>query len=184
MALAKMIDQIVDADDAALVAIVAHGNQCDFKGRPYFFHPIRVAEAAWMKGLSSEAVCAALLHDTVEDNAQMNTSLVEALAGPRVGHLVDLLTRREGQTYEQFIERIIQSGDYEAAQIKICDIKDNLRDDRRLDGGEKERARRERYHAAVERLLAVKPNTGSRAVPSGTVGNRLAHTIESGDASN
>ena len=145
-----IIEKIQDIDDAILIATIAHGDQKDLRGRPYIFHPIRVAEAVHMAGLSEEAVIAAALHDTVEDT-EMVIELLEDLAGARVAFLVDLLSRREGQTYDQFIYRIVQSGDTEAARIKICDIEDNLREDRRL-GDENEISRRKRYHDARDTL--------------------------------
>jgi len=173
MGLNKMMDKIADYDDAILFAVLAHGNQCDFRGRPYILHPVRVSESAWELGLSAEAVCAAVLHDVVEDNAQVTTAMIEALAGPRVAHLVDLLTRREGQTYDQFINRLVLSRDYEACSIKICDIQDNLREDRRMNGGDREMERRERYRSALDELYKVE-GPGSSIVRSGTVGNRLS----------
>jgi guanosine-3',5'-bis(diphosphate) 3'-pyrophosphohydrolase len=52
---------------AYTVAARAHDGQWRMSGDPYITHPITVATIVAEIGMSSETVCAALLHDTVED---------------------------------------------------------------------------------------------------------------------
>jgi (p)ppGpp synthase/HD superfamily hydrolase len=60
-------------------------------GRPYFEHPIQVAQLLKDAGFD-EGVCAAgLLHDTVEDSSFTVDDVVESF-GQRVGGLVEALT--------------------------------------------------------------------------------------------
>ena len=49
----------------------------------------------------------ALLHDVLEDTRVTHDTLAN-LFGRRIADAVDALTRREGETYEAFIERVCQ----------------------------------------------------------------------------
>lgn len=151
--MSDFIDKIRDVGDAIIIATVAHGDQTDRQGVPYIFHPLRVANLAIDRGLPESAVIAAVLHDTVEDT-EMTLDMLTHLAGEEVGGIVDLLSRREGQTYDQFITRIVQDSRFGplAAAVKQCDIADNTRDDRRFPGDESLRAR---YATAAQRLTEV-----------------------------
>ena len=44
-----------------------HGDQLRKSGEPYIIHPIQVAYTLAELGLDDKSVCAALLHDVVED---------------------------------------------------------------------------------------------------------------------
>ena len=52
---------------AYLYAFRAHAGQRRQSGEPYICHPIAVAQSIVELGLDTDSVCAALLHDTVED---------------------------------------------------------------------------------------------------------------------
>jgi len=58
--------------EAFLFAAKLHEGQFRLSGEPYICHPVAVAVIVAELGLDSDSVCAALLHDTVED---CNTSL-------------------------------------------------------------------------------------------------------------
>lgn len=149
----NFITKIADVDDAIAFASIAHGGQTDLKGRPYIFHPVRVAEAAYYRKVSDAGIVAAALHDTVEDT-DATIELIEHLAGKEVADMVDLLTHRQGQTYEQYIFRMIGGGNREVIEIKCCDIIDNLRPERRTHDDAEVR-RRAKYKLAVEHLEAA-----------------------------
>jgi hypothetical protein len=70
------------------------------------------------------------LHDVVEDTEVTREVLVEQF-GEDVAHLVDALTRRKGESYEKFIDRICAAG-LSAIRIKLADIGDNLDPSRRV----------------------------------------------------
>ena len=48
-------------------ALEKHGEQKRKSGEPYIIHPLAVAKILAEMGMDAESVCAALLHDTVED---------------------------------------------------------------------------------------------------------------------
>ena len=64
---------------AYLYAKSLHEGQFRVSGDPYISHPIAVAEIVASLGLDTDSICAAFLHDTVEDCAD-KTSLDEIRA--------------------------------------------------------------------------------------------------------
>ena len=109
--------------DAKEFAINAHTGQIRRGWEEYCLHPIRVAEAVEAAGGSKDAVCAAYLHDTVED-CGVALQEVEQLFGPRVREIVDILTKRDGE--KDHFQRILDSGDMDVLLIKKMDLQDNL----------------------------------------------------------
>lgn len=86
-------------------------------------HSLRVGDAIQPTGTPTQA--AAYLHDTVEDGI-LSLDAVRAMFGDRVAELVDAVTRRTGETYVAFIERVALDPD--AVALKLADLRDNLRD--------------------------------------------------------
>ena len=65
-------------------------------GEPYIMHPIAVAQIACSEiGLGSTSICAALLHDVVEDT-DYTVEDIENLFGPKIAQIVDGLTKISG----------------------------------------------------------------------------------------
>lgn len=123
---------------AIALAAEAHDGQTDKSGVAYIFHPVRVASTFSDETLQTIAV----LHDVVEDTA---VTLVDLdMQFPQgVVNAVDALTRRDGETYPDFILRV--SRNPLARKVKIADIRDNLRP-----GAEHLRARYEAALAVLE----------------------------------
>ena len=48
-------------------AVGHHGNQCRKSGEPYIIHPLNVAYILADIGMDDSTICAALLHDVVEE---------------------------------------------------------------------------------------------------------------------
>ena len=69
------------------VSRAAHAGQFRKSGEPYILHPLAVAGilAGWH--LDPQALCAALLHDVVEDTETSNAD-IQARFGPSVAMLV------------------------------------------------------------------------------------------------
>lgn len=94
----------------------------------------------------------AVLHDVVEDSSVSAEDLKEAGFSPSILAAVACLTKREGEDYLGFINRLISNP--LAKKVKIEDIKDNL-DVTRIDSlSEADLKRIEKYHKALKWLLA------------------------------
>ena len=59
------------------MAYRAHDGQFRQSGEPYIVHPLSVAESVVELGLDTDTVCAALLHDTLEDCPDLIAAGVE-----------------------------------------------------------------------------------------------------------
>lgn len=70
----------------------AHGGQKRTSGEPYITHPIAVATILAFWRLDGHTLCAAVLHDCLEDTAVTKKALVEQF-GDEVAHLVDGVTK-------------------------------------------------------------------------------------------
>lgn len=92
---------------------------------PYFNHVKRVAEAVAKMDGSVEAIAAAYLHDVVEDTDVTLDDLLKVGFPQRAVTLVDLLTRKKGQSYNEYINSLLLSNDREALLIKLADLNDN-----------------------------------------------------------
>lgn len=113
---------------AADLAATRHSGDIDRDGLPHIFHCMRVA----MKQRSPHAMIVALLHDLIEDaqypdDAGQVAGMIGEIFGDQVMFACVLLTEVKDETYEQYISRIIASGNFEAMEIKKADIEDNTR---------------------------------------------------------
>ncbi len=114
-----------------------HEGQFRLSGEPYISHPIAVAEIVAGLELDTDAICAALLHDTVEDCAD-KTSLDEIRKrfGDDVCALVDGLTKikpmniedKEATHIENLRKMLLaMAKDIRVIFIKLCDRLHNMR---------------------------------------------------------
>lgn len=108
-----------DLDDAIRVATEVHEGQTDKGGAPYILHPIRVM----MQMDTEQERIVALMHDTVEDSDWFNLAEVEVYFGTRIAAAVDALTKREGESYDNYLARV--KADELATKVKLADLKDN-----------------------------------------------------------
>lgn len=122
---------------AAKFAARAHAGQLrKWTGAPYITHPARVAGRAILSPDADEAmVCAAWLHDTMED-CDVSAVVLEEFFGARVSSLVCWLTNASHgsklplpRAERKKLDREKLSGaPIEAKQIKLLDRIDNLRE--------------------------------------------------------
>ena len=86
-------------------AAKAHEGQKRRNGEPYIIHPVAVAEIVVEMGLDTDSICAALLHDCIEDT-EFGYKEIENKFGTPVAELVDGVTRlgmlRYSKEQEQF----------------------------------------------------------------------------------
>lgn len=107
-----------DVIRAAAFAKERHGAQTDKAGAPYFGHLERVASR--MDSPLKKVV--ALLHDVLEDTETTYEELKEQF-GEEVATAVEHLTKREGESYEDFVRRA--GGNPLSREVKISDLIDN-----------------------------------------------------------
>lgn len=132
------------------LAIQVHGEQLDRYGQPYLLHVCRVASAMQTPMLRT----AALLHDVVEDSDITVDDLVNEGFSTEIATIVDCLTKREGEPYDDYINRVVTSR--AAITIKLADLEDNM-DARRLPEMDNDSVQRyrEKYLPAFKRLQAL-----------------------------
>ena len=114
----------------------AHKGVRRLSGEPYIMHPISVAQIACEEvGLGSTSICAALLHDVVEDT-DYTTEDIENIFGSKIAMIVDGLTKISGGIFgeqasaqaENFKKLLLtMSDDIRVILIKICDRLHNMR---------------------------------------------------------
>ena len=114
----------------------AHKGVRRLSGEPYIMHPIAVAQIACEEmGLGSTSICAALLHDVVEDT-DYTVEDIENIFGSKIAQIVDGLTKISGGIFgdrasaqaENFKKLLLtMSDDIRVILIKICDRLHNMR---------------------------------------------------------
>ena len=114
----------------------AHKGVRRLSGEPYIMHPIAVARIAVEEmGLGSTSICAALLHDVVEDT-DYTVEDITNIFGAKIAQIVDGLTKISGGIFgdkasaqaENFKKLLLtMSDDIRVILIKICDRLHNMR---------------------------------------------------------
>src|ERR1700757_2148730 len=115
------------------VAAHCHKDQKRKSGDPYITHPLAVATILAELGMNTETICAALLHDTVEDTAYTLTELRSEF-GEDVAALVDGVTKLDKVKYGASAEAetvrkmvVAMSRDIRVLVIKLADRLHNMR---------------------------------------------------------
>ena len=135
--------------DAVSLATKAHQGQKDKAGATYINHPLRVMS----RMNTDEEKMAAVLHDVVEDTSVTLQNLRVAGYPKSVVDAVDALSRRKGETYEQFIERLKPNA--LARKVKIADLEDNMDLGRIPNPQPKDLERVEKYQKVWQELTAL-----------------------------
>ena len=124
-------------DDAMRFAVQAHEGQVRrIVETPYVLHPMEVAVIMSRLGAGEDALCAALLHDTVED-AGVTAPEIEASFGPRVRELVETMTEKKRpelpaeETWllrkTEALDRLNKSADPDHRKLWLSDKLSNMR---------------------------------------------------------
>jgi GTP pyrophosphokinase len=131
------------------VAAYWHRDQKRKSGDPYITHPLAVATILAELGMNTDTICAALLHDTVEDTPY---TLVELRGefGEDIAALVDGVTKLDKVKYGDSAEAetvrkmvVAMSRDIRVLVIKLADRLHNMRTLRYLPREKQERKSRE-----------------------------------------
>jgi len=114
----------------------AHRGVRRLSGEPYILHPLAVARIVVREiGLGSTSICAALLHDVVEDTDYTVEDIAERF-NPKIAQIVDGLTKISGGVFSNQNEKqavnirklvLTMSDDIRVVLIKIADRLHNMR---------------------------------------------------------
>ena len=104
------------------IVTVLFNEKCDKGGFPYVIHLLKV-----YSGVSEyiEKVCA-LLHDVVEDTDVTYDDLKSVGYPKEVIDILTILTKTKGEDYRKYIDRIIESENIHAMNIKLSDLRHNM----------------------------------------------------------
>ncbi|HVE67145.1 MAG TPA: bifunctional (p)ppGpp synthetase/guanosine-3',5'-bis(diphosphate) 3'-pyrophosphohydrolase, partial [Solirubrobacteraceae bacterium] len=128
----------IDRDSVAQAFVFAcehHVDQRRKSGEDFIVHPVGVAKICAGMRLDTETLCAALLHDTVEDTSASLEEVREAF-GEEVASLVDGVTKLTGITFQSRDEAqaenyrkmmVAMASDIRVILIKLADRLHNMR---------------------------------------------------------
>lgn len=106
---------------ARAIAVQAHTGQFDKAGADYISHPERVAARVAPYGPAFEAT--AWLHDVLEDSDVTASELAGMGIPPHVVEGVESVTKRDGESHTQAVERAAQNT--LGLVVKAADVADN-----------------------------------------------------------
>ncbi|MEO5876812.1 MAG: bifunctional (p)ppGpp synthetase/guanosine-3',5'-bis(diphosphate) 3'-pyrophosphohydrolase [Streptosporangiaceae bacterium] len=139
----KLIERAYD------VAAHYHRDQKRKSGDPYITHPLAVTTILAELGMATETLCAALLHDTVEDTAYTLEELREDF-GEEIATLVDGVTKLDKVKYGEAAEAetvrkmvVAMARDIRVLVIKLADRLHNMRTLRYMPRHKQEKKARE-----------------------------------------
>lgn len=136
----------IDVAAARALATKAHEGQTDKAGLAYITHPERVASRLD----SPELQAIGWLHDTVEDTP-ITLRDIGAAFGPETAAAVDAISRRNGEPWSDYLERV--AANPMARQVKISDLIDNSNLSRIPHVTLKDVERQKKYNKALKKLL-------------------------------
>jgi GTP diphosphokinase / guanosine-3',5'-bis(diphosphate) 3'-diphosphatase len=122
-------------EEAFVYACVHHADQRRKSGEDFIIHPVGVAKICAGMRLDTETLCAALLHDTVEDTSASLEEVEEAFTEEIAG-LVDGVTKLTGLTFQSRDEAqaenyrkmmVAMASDIRVILIKLADRLHNMR---------------------------------------------------------
>lgn len=133
-------------EDAITLAVQAHRGQTDKNGQPYILHPLRMMS----RMRTEDEMIVAVLHDVIEDTPHALDDLRKAGYAEHILAAIDCLTRREDESYEDFVQRA--GSNPLARSVKLADLEDNM-DIRRISAPqERDFERLKRYRRAWREL--------------------------------
>ena len=134
-------EEAVEAVDRELVtnafvfACARHADQRRASGEDFIVHPVGVAKICAGMRMDTATLCAALLHDTVEDTSA-SLDEVDEVFGEEVAKLVDGVTKLSGVTFQSRDDRqaenyrkmmVAMAQDIRVILIKLADRLHNMR---------------------------------------------------------
>ena len=116
-------------------AVIAHGDQKRISGEPYIIHPVEVALILTEIEMDSASICAALLHDVIEDThfsyqdlaAEFGEEIAMLVEGVTKLSRIDFKSREEAQAENLRKMFIAMAKDIRVVLIKLADRLHNMR---------------------------------------------------------
>ena len=140
----------IQLEKAIRLASKVHKGQVDRMGSPYILHVIRVM----MRGRDTEEQVLGALHDVLERSDLTRAYLQEKGFDAAILIALEHISRNKGETYEDYIDRVLQND--LAARVKLHDLADkmDLRGKSQLENGDVKRFNRHlaAYHKLKEKL--------------------------------
>ena len=127
--------EVSQIEDAFHLASNAHQGQFRASGRPYITHPVIVADILIDMGLDVATICAALLHDTVEDTyitdadlrKQFGDEIADLVAGVTKLDKIQFHNKEEEQAENMRKMFFAMAKDVRVMLIKLADRLHNMR---------------------------------------------------------
>ncbi|MEQ1595851.1 MAG: HD domain-containing protein [Casimicrobium sp.] len=150
---------LVEADRSRLsaawdLAVLSHDGQIRQSGEPYVLHPLAVAEILFEQlNPGVDALCAALLHDVVEDGG-VSVKTIRGSFGDSVAHIVDGVSKLgvvepggEPGSKDGTLRKLVVAGgrDWRVFAVKLCDRLHNMRTLGSVNQDKRVRVARETY---------------------------------------
>jgi (p)ppGpp synthase/HD superfamily hydrolase len=143
---------------AVQTVIDAYGASVDRNGFPKLMHLFNVAEKF---NDDPATYVIALIHDLQKDFPQKAQALL-AQYPPEVSETIDVLTQRDGESYQSYVKRVIDSDNTLAIMVKMADITANIHRTKRQadkDIEDKAVAKYERAGGMLAKALVLKALT-------------------------
>lgn len=131
------------------IATEAHKDQLDKNNDTYLLHILRVMNA----GRTEKEKIAGVLHDLIEDTDWTFNDLESEGFSKEIIDAVKCLTKKGGEDYSQFIERIKTNA--LAVKVKLNDLIDNMDIKRLSEVKEKDISRLNKYLQAYNDLINI-----------------------------
>ena len=144
-----VMSELALLEKAIELAVIHHKGQKDKAGHPYILHPLRLMMS--VDDIDEKIV--AVLHDIVEDTSITLEDLRKAGFGETVVTAVECVTKKDGEGYDAFIDRI--SYNPIATHVKIADLEDNMDLTRLPKITDKDLERFKKYDKALAKLKSV-----------------------------
>ncbi len=129
---------------AIALAAEAHAGQVDKAGAPYILHPLRMMLAL----READERIVAVLHDVCEDCPGWDFARLRGEGfSERVVRALDAVTKRNGESYEDFVRRA--AADPVGRAVKLADLHDNCDLSRIAAPTARDLARVEKYRRAI-----------------------------------
>lgn len=127
-----------------------HKDMVDKGGNPYINHLLYVSNNC----NTYESKIAGLLHDILEDTQCTEYVLLENNIPKEIVDAVKFLTKNNNEAYNEYIDRLINSKNTIALEVKLWDLSNNMDLDRLKDVTKKDLDRvSKRYKPAKEKIL-------------------------------